>query len=273
MKRFFNLILFIFLTLLTQIGGIVFLLCFPIFAYFKGRIKNKFSRLLMQIFSFCFFYMVFTISIVPPLAKMGGRVPLPVRDKTLKPLNLLTCVLNRHYVVPSLKKTVLTVADKIELQYPNTVILYLDANFPFLTGFPLLPHLSHNDGEKIDFSFCYKNKKTLSPVNDAPSFIGYGICEEPQENEENRPENCERLGYYQYNMLRKIVPQFRKNAFLFDAGKTRTLIALFAEEKNVEKIFLEPHLKTRLLLGEYAKIRFHGCQAVRHDDHFHVQLK
>ena len=30
--------------------------------------------------------------------------------------------------------------------------------------------------------------------------------------------------------------------------------------------------KTRLLLTS-DKIRFHGCQAVRHDDHIHVQLK
>ncbi len=34
----------------------------------------------------------------------------------------------------------------------------------------------------------------------------------------------------------------------------------------------KPHLKTRLKLSS-AKIRFHGCQAVRHDDHIHVQLR
>ncbi|MFT5619364.1 MAG: hypothetical protein ACI85I_002607, partial [Arenicella sp.] len=38
------------------------------------------------------------------------------------------------------------------------------------------------------------------------------------------------------------------------------------------KVFIEPHLKTRLGLENYSKIRFHGCQAVRHDDHIHVQL-
>lgn len=40
----------------------------------------------------------------------------------------------------------------------------------------------------------------------------------------------------------------------------------------VRKIFLEPHLKTRLKLSKYSKIRFHGCHSVRHDDHIHLQL-
>lgn len=200
-------------------------------------------------------------------------MPLPLSHKSLKPLNIATCILNRHYVVPKLRSIAIVVADNMEKEYPDTKILYLDANFPFLNGFPLIPHLSHCDGEKMDFAFCYKNTHSGTPVNDAPSWIGYGICEEPQENEENRPANCEQLGYYQYDILRKMVPQANKEVFTFDADKTRNLIVLFAEKKDIGKIFLEPHLKTRLVLGEYQKIRFHGCQAVRHDDHFHVQMK
>lgn len=273
MKGFFFFIIFILLTLLTQIGGLVFVFCLPIFSYFKGRTRSKFPRFMMQTFSFCFFYMVFSIAVVPPLAKMNGRVPLPLSYKTLKPLNIGTYLFNRHYVNPKLRKVAMEVADKLELQYAGSKVLYLDANFPFIDGFPLIPHLSHNDGKKLDFAFCYKDAHSGTPVNDAPSYIGYGICEEPQENEENRPENCENLGYYQYNVLRNIVPQINKAHFIFDAGKTRSLIALFAENQSVEKIFLEPHLTTRLVLGEYKKIRFHGCQAVRHDDHFHIQIK
>ena len=36
-------------------------------------------------------------------------------------------------------------------------------------------------------------------------------------------------------------------------------------------LLLEPHLKTRLKLEKYDKIRFQGCRAARHDDHIHVQ--
>lgn len=39
--------------------------------------------------------------------------------------------------------------------FPGTVTLYLDANFPFFDGFPLLPHLSHVDGRKRDIAYYY----------------------------------------------------------------------------------------------------------------------
>ena len=39
-----------------------------------------------------------------------------------------------------------------ELNGTNIEIHYLDANFPFINKFPLLPHLSHNDGKKIDIT-------------------------------------------------------------------------------------------------------------------------
>ena len=36
--------------------------------------------------------------------------------------------------------------------------------------------------------------------------------------------------------------------------------------------WLEPHLKNRLGIT-HSKLRFQGCQAVRHDDHIDVQMK
>jgi hypothetical protein len=85
------------------------------------------------------------------------------------------------------------------------------------------------------------------------------------------PEPCAGKGYWQYNFISQIISQ-DKNEFVFDAVRTKTLVNLFAEQLSIGKIFIEPHLKTRLGLVS-AKIRFHGCQAVRHDDHIHVQLK
>ena len=43
-------------------------------------------------------------------------------------------------------------------------------------------------------------------------------------------------------------------------------------QPNLGKVFIEPHLKDRMKLTN-SKIRFHGCGAVRHDDHIHIQLK
>ena len=49
-----------------------------------------------------------------------------------------------------------------------------------------------------------------------------------------------------------------------------------ALKQNIQHVQLRlshaPHLKARLGLNSN-KVRFHGCHAVRHDDHFHVQLK
>jgi len=69
----------------------------------------------------------------------------------------------------------------------------------------------------------------------------------------------------------KIYPQNNKKNFTFDSTKTKELVNLFASKPTIEKIFIEPYLKTRLKLTSN-KIRFHGCEAVRHDDHVHVQI-
>jgi murein endopeptidase len=65
--------------------------------------------------------------------------------------------------------------------------------------------------------------------------------------------------------------QQNKN-YIFDAKATKELILAFSKNPNIKKIFIEPHLKQRLGLQKEKKIRFHGCGAVRHDDHIHVQL-
>lgn len=156
-------------------------------------------------------------------------------------------------------------------KYPGTVVNYLDANFPFINSFPLLPHLSHNDGKKLDITFCYINKKTGNITNNVPSLIGYGISEEPRANEINTANLCAKQGYWQYSFVMRIIPQRNKLNFTFDSIRTKELVNLFASKSEIGKIFIEPHLKTRLKLTSN-KIKFHGCQAVRHDDHIHVQL-
>jgi hypothetical protein len=156
--------------------------------------------------------------------------------------------------------------------HAGTVVNYLDAGFPFINKFPLLPHLSHDDGKKLDLAFFYTDANTGKPSNTAPSPIGYGINEEPLPGEINTPAICAGNGYRMYSMLRNIMPQGNKKNFLFDAERTAAAVNLFCAQPAVNKIFIEPHLKTRLHLTS-SKIRFHGCQAVRHDDHFHVEIK
>lgn len=273
LKIFFAIVIFCFLTVLTQVGGIIYLASFATHTFINKWTNKKLYQRLLKFAVFFAMYGVATLFIVPVIARSLGRVPLPVTEtNNLQPLNILTCLLNRNYVRPELRQTAYDVAKQMNDRFPGTTLNYLDANFPFINKFPLFPHLSHNDGKKLDFSFCYLDKKTQQETNQCPSFLGYGICEEPLPGEKNTSAFCSEKGYWQYSLLRKIVPQGNKKNFTFDSTKTKELVNLFAMQKSIGKIFIEPHLKTRLNLTT-DKIRFHGCHAVRHDDHIHVQLK
>jgi hypothetical protein len=273
LKVLFIIFIFCLLTALTQIGGLVYLASLLLNRQISNREYNKYSQGILKVLSFLTIYTLTTFLIVPLFAKAFGRVPLPLTEiNNLKPLNILTCFLNRNYVKSELKQTVFDVAKQMNEKFPGTTLNYLDANFPFVNRFPLFPHLSHNDGEKLDLSFCYTDKKTKRQTNECPSFIGYGICEEPLPGEKNTADLCSENGYWQYSFLQKITPQGNKFFFVFDSDKTKELINFFASQETIGKIFIEPHLKKRLKLTA-DKIRFHGCQTVRHDDHIHVQLK
>ncbi len=267
------LIFFFLLTVLTQVGGLVYLLSFFTYKLTDKWTTKNYLKITFRIFSFMVLYCFSTFLIIPLIAKPFGRVPLPmIMKNNLQPLNILTCLMNRNYVKQELEHATFEVAKQMNDKFPGTVVNYLDANFPFIDKFPLIPHLSHNDGKKLDVSFFYLDTKTGKSINTCPSIIGYGICEDPLMNEKNTANFCAEKGYWQYSFLTKIIPQGSKNDFLFDSKKTKELVNLFASQHNIGKIFIEPHLKARLNLTS-DKIRFHGCQAVRHDDHIHIQLK
>ena len=269
----FYLFLFCFLTVLTQVGGLIFLMSFGTRKFTDRWAKSNLQKTAFRWAAFLILYSVVSFIIVPRVAKPLGRVPLPITEtRHLQPLNVLTCLLNRNYVRPAMRELTYEVAENMHAKYSGSRINYLEANFPFINKFPLLPHLSHNDGKKLDLSFCYRDAKTNSITNDAPAFIGYGICEEPKSDEKNATLYCENKGYWQYSYMTWVTPQYSKKDFTFDGNRTRELLNQFVSQKAIGKIFIEPHLRERLGLKS-RKIRFHGCQAVRHDDHIHVQLK
>ena len=100
-----HILIFIFLTLLTQVGGIVYLICLPIFKYFKPRINRPIWHILLNISVFCALYTFTTFIIVPPLAENYGRVQMPYDEENahLRQWNRWTVILNRNYVVPELR--------------------------------------------------------------------------------------------------------------------------------------------------------------------------
>jgi len=258
-----QLLIFLFLTILTQIGGLVWLVNTLFFKLRKSNTKRG-----IQIISFVTVYLICTLLIVPQLARLNNRTALPVvKTGNLVPHTMITPLLNRNYVTPTLKSDLLSIADRME-ESGNLKLSYLDANFPFIDGFPLIPHLSHNDGRKVDLAFYYtKENKT---GNLKPARSGYGAYVEPADGQENTSRICKSKGHKLYDITRYITLGTRDD-LKFDPKSTKRLIRLLLKSKHCQKIFLEPHLKKSLNLSN-KKIRFHGCHSVRHDDHIHYQI-
>lgn len=275
-----RLLLFALLTLVTQVGGLSYLLSslglrfIPVPGH--ARLRRRLSRMGVHVGV----YLVLTFGVVPPLAAAFGRVPLPAfGERGLRPRTFCTVLLNRRYVRPGLREVVTDVSARLAGRHPGFRLNYFDANFPFRLalgpfrrrgGFPLYPHLSHNDGRKVDLGFVYRDAVTGALSRKTPSAIGYGISEEPLPGEYDRPSECR--GHWMYSFLRDVWPQGAKADYYFDPAITRELVQAFADDSRIAKVLLEPHLKTRLRLRS-GRISGVQCGSVRHDDHLHVQIR
>lgn len=266
MKKVFKVILhitiFVTLTVLTQIGGIVYLLSLWLNTALKRNLKFK------PLLTFLVLYLISTVLIVPVIAPMFGREKVQ-HTENIMPTNYMMVLLNRNYVRPQLNKLLQATTD--DLKESNIQINYLDANFPFINKFPLLPHLSHNDGKKLDISLVYENAGG-EITNQQKSVSGYGVFENPRPNEYNQIDKCLIRGYFQYDYPKYVTFGSINNELKFSTKGTKRLIKSILKNKSLGKLFIEPHLKHRLSLKN-SKIRYHGCRAVRHDDHIHIQLK
>ncbi|TMM29700.1 hypothetical protein FDT66_10460 [Polaribacter aestuariivivens] len=263
MKIFINLFLIITLTIITQIGGFIYWLSLLF-------ISNKKEKYKVKIFSlFVVLYLSSTFLIIPKIAPFFGKVKIEDTNK-LEAHNFITKLCNRNYVTPKLHNVITNVSQSFNKEFPKIKVIYLDANFPFFDGFPLIPHLSHNDGKKIDISFVYENKNKET-TNLKPSNSGYGIFEEPKTDEINQNKKCKQNGNWQYNFTKYFTLGHSNKNLKISEKATKVLIEIILKS-DIHKLFIEPHLKTRLKLKN-EKIRFHGCKAVRHDDHIHFQIK
>jgi hypothetical protein len=270
MKFLKRALIFVILTILTQVGGIIYILSILIYSRFRFSKLDRYKESIRRISFHVLVYLSFSFLIIPVIAKYFGRVPLPIfSQNNLGTRTIWTTILNRHYVRPALKDLALKVSTEMGEKYPGIKINYFDANHPFYKGYPLIPHLSHNYGKQLDLGFVYNDAQTGELSKNTPSKIGYGISEEPRKNEEDEPQKCSFKKTY--NLMNMIYPKWSKSDYTFNEVITAELIRRYVTNKNVEKIFLEPHLKSRLKLHS-GKIRPAGCNAVRHDDHFHVQI-
>ncbi|WP_299752432.1 hypothetical protein [uncultured Tateyamaria sp.] len=236
----------LFLTVLTQVGGLAWLIAL----FFRQRI-----------IAFLLAYTALTTAAVW-IAPNFGRVALNCFETgSLQVQSWMYCALNRNYVAPELRDVLLETAEELDRQYPGTETLVLDANFPFLDGFPLLPHLSHDDGGKVDLAFFYRDETGYLP-GATRSPIGY-FAFEPG------PTNCTPRWLTLRWDFHIIQPLWRD--YELDEARTAAVLRILSNNERVGKTFTEPHLVQSLLVA-HPRIRFQGCRAARHDDHIHFQL-
>lgn len=264
LKLFLYLLIFILFTVLTQIGGIVFLA--SLFIAKKWKQHFRFKKL--SIFLILYIFTAFVI--IPVVAPFFGREKIK-NTSTVEAHSFFTRLLNRDYVKPEMNNSLKEISERLNKKYPGVQLIYLDANFPFLDKFPLLPHLSHNDGKKIDISLIYKDENRVVG-NKKRSISGYGAFEGPKKGEYDQITVCKSKGKWQYDFPKYLTLGKINKQMKFSEKATKELVLEIVKQKNVNMLLIEPHLKTRMQLT-HSKIRYHGCHAVRHDDHIHFQIR
>ena len=260
LRALFHLLILAILTIVTQIGGIAYLLALWVRRGFLGRVL-----------AFAALYVGVTIAAIF-VAPVFGRESLPCFEReNLAPRTLLTCALNRQYATPELVLLTQDLARDVAVEYPDTLTQYLDASFPFFNGFPLIPHLSHDDGRKLDLAFYYDGAAGYAR-GVTPSPLGYWGFFEPHADD---PETCRNIDRFTMRWDMDWFQRFVRDDLEMDAPRTATMLRWLADEAvkgGIDKILLEPHLRARFALPP-SVVRFQGCRAARHDDHVHIQMR
>jgi len=265
---------FVILTLLTQIGGVILVVVLLIDrCAFRAALRG-WRRAAAGVALFASLHAAVSIFALPPLAAAwAGRVALPCRAEPGRPFaaaNLVYCAFNRHYVDARLVALLTEMSRSIDGAFPGTTTLFLDANFPFFNSFPLLPHLSHGDGRKLDIAYYYVGPDQSYLPGATRSPLGYFAFEQaPTASAPLCPERWLTLRW-DLNAMQRLFPDRP-----MDSARTRLALLWLTTEGQkfgIERIFIEPHLATRLGIDS-PLIGFQGCRAARHDDHFHIQIR
>lgn len=258
------------LTLLTQVGGLILWPFWSTITRFSARF-SRWKRRSLTLLLLCTLYLVGGLGIVPHIAETTGRVRLPMAATgsiPTGPLHFGYALLLRNYVRSHTYTAYIDSVHRFSEEHPGVIVRYLDAGFPFPT-LPLLPHLSHRDGQKIDVAFLFERDGAY--VDQARSPIGYwGYAKESPP----RPE-CEgtvkTLGPFSFPLRWDFdsVQTYWPDLDL-DIAKNRALLRAFAKDPRVCSILLEPGLHPTLRAPKLIK---NSCAVARHDDHFHLTIR
>lgn len=263
-------LLVILLTFSSQTGGVILLVVLML-RRLLPRPKTKLRGCIRNWSIFLTLYAVINFLLVPQIAQRWNKVPLPVFSENLRPHRLAYALLNRHYVTPQMRSTLLETAAAMQKKFPGTVTYYLDSSHPL--GTPrLYPHLKHKSGRKTDVCFYYQKKENPQEKVNNPGLLGYGYFAPPLPGETDLPADCAKRGSWWYGITGRFLWRGTGQDTEIDAERTTYFLQLLSRNAQVRRVFIEPHLKERFGLRQDPKIRFHGCWAVRHDDHAHVEV-
>lgn len=191
-----------------------------------------------------------------------GLVPLPCDESgPLRPHSRGYCLNQRHYV----RAALLEAATTLQARHPGSVVRYLEGSWPIGTR-PMPPHLSHGDGRQLDIALFYVDRRGR-PLERARTRSGYRAYEPPLKSGDRRCTGATARA----SGIDAPDPAEGRN-WRLDEARTATMVHLLAADPRVRRVFIEPHLKTRLGLSGLGKVRFAGCRAARHDDHIHVDF-
>jgi len=250
------------LTLLTQIGGLAYLAALLLTMRWRRGVISWQRRTAYLATAIILIYAAASIAIIPPLAGMLGRERVSCSSTTL-----VGCVLNRTYLKPKAIALVSTLDQAMASRFPGSGVTVLEGSFPFLDGFPLPPHLSHHDGRKVDLAYFYRDASGRPIAQGSPSPIGYFHFQQPRPGD--REPCAARFTPLRWDFAWL---QPKEPAWILDKERTRAIVLWLKARPEVTRIFIEPHLADRLGVGG-GKVRFQGCQAARHDDHLHVEVR
>jgi hypothetical protein len=264
---------FLALTVVTQVGGLILIVTWLIGRFALQPSLRGWRRIGLLAALFIVLYGAASAFVVPLWAALVGRVPLPCHadaDRPFAAAHPLYCALNRHYVDARLVPLLTSLSRKIDRAHPGTPTLFLDANLPFLDGFPLLPHLSHSDGRKLDLALYYATPAGAYLPGQLRSPIGYWAFEQPNPGD---PSPCRGRSWLSLRWDMAALQPLYPNRPL-EPERTRAALHWLVTEGQqfgVERVFVEPYLAARLGVSS-PLLGFQGCRAARHDDHIHVQI-
>jgi hypothetical protein len=265
---------FVILTLLTQIGGVIFIITLLACLAFPKSLHG-WQRAGAVVMVVVVIYAATAVLVVPPIAAaFAGRVPLPCTAEPGRPFaaaSWIYCVFNRNYVDARIVPLLIEMSRSVDAAFPGTTTLFLDASFPFLDGFPLLPHLSHGDGRKLDIAYYYATPDRSYLPGATRSPLGYFAFEQPGPGDTSScPERRWLTLRWNLHAVQSLYPDRP-----MEPARTRAALTWLAADGpkfGVGRVFIEPYLAGRIGVSS-PLFGFQGCRAARHDDHIHVQIK